>query len=89
MATPTLARSQVLKTLTEYFLKDTKKRLKQCVITGQKAACGTIYRTWPEDTPVWYVYFPDNGPVMRTGPCRIIVISKIAGTILFDGYIGE
>lgn len=46
------------------------------------------YVAYPDD-PCWYVYAPwdDNAVALRSS--RIIVISRLTGTIFYDGSAGD
>jgi hypothetical protein len=89
MAAPILNRSQAVQVVKGYLLEKAETRAEQCLVTDKMSAIGTIYKTWPQDTPVWYVLCPDNGPTATVGPSRVIIISKKTGEVLFDGYPGE
>lgn len=89
MTGPILNRSQAVKVVKKYLLKEAGNLAEHCLITDMAASIRTIYRAWPRNTPVWYVRCPDNGPPFMVGPSRVIVISKKTGMSCSMGIPGN
>ena len=82
-----ITRDQADQIIEDYFIKLAKLEANICQITNEEPLCGGIYRTWPEDEDVWYVYPEPRGGSL--GGSRVIVISRKTGKILLTGKWGN
>ncbi len=82
-----ITKEQALKSIEDYFIEEAKREVSHCKISNEPPTFCGIYRTWPEDEDVWYVYPPPRE--FKLGGSRVIVVSKKTGKILFDREVGE
>lgn len=68
------------------------KYLTQQFVEAARSGSVSVSDQWPykiyghSDEPVWTVSMPSDS---RVGASRVLVISRVTGAVLFDGFAGE